>query len=75
MQLVKQTVDMGIFRQQHHPIGIPVQPGKGMKGAFLPGLLIITQHKICQGPREPGAGGMDQHSRRLIHRQNMFIFI
>ena len=32
---------MGIFRDEDHPEGVPVQPGQGMEGAFLarPGVV------------------------------------
>ena len=66
---------MGVLCQQYHPKGIPVQPGHGMEGTPLPGFLIVSRHKICQRTLIFRPGGMNQHPRRLVHRQQPFIFI
>ena len=73
--LLQKGMHMGIFRQQHNAEGIPIQPGHRMEGAFLARLLIVTHHKIGQRSVEFAPGRVDQHSRRLVHRQNMFVLI
>ena len=69
------AVDMGVLRQQHHAEGIPIQPCHGMERGILTGLLIITQHKIGQCAVILRPGRVDQHTGRLIHRQNMVILV
>ena len=66
---------MGIFRQQHDAEGVPIQPGHGVKGAALPGFLVISGDIICQRPRIFRPGGVNQHPGRLLHRQNSVILI
>ena len=73
--ILQKAVNMGVFRQQHDAEGIPIQPGHGMKGAVLPGFLIVSGNKIRQRPRILRPGGMNQHPGRLVHRQNRVIFI
>ena len=66
---------VGGLRDQHHAEGVPVQPRHGMKGAFLPGPLVIAHHRVGQRPGVPAAGGVDEDPRSLVHRQNVFILI
>ena len=66
---------MGVFRKQHNAEGIPVQSGDRMKGAFLSGTLIVTDDPIGQGTCQTGTGRVDQHAGRLVHHQNVVIFI
>ena len=66
---------MGILRQQHHPEGVPIQPGHGVKGAALTGLLVIPRHEIGQRPLIFRPGWVDQHPRGLVHRQEPVILI
>ena len=73
--LVEQAVDMGVFGNQNHPKGIPIQPGHRVEGTLLPRAAVVPRHPIGQRPGVPAPGGVDQHPRRLIHRQNVFILI
>ena len=68
-------MDMGIFGQQHHPEGIPVQSGQRVEGGILAGFSVVAQDQIGQSAGKPAPGGVDQHPGRFIHCQQVFVFV
>ena len=68
-------MNKGVLGQQHNSKGVPVQPGDGMKSAVLPGTAVIARHQIGQCSGIAHAGWMNQHSGRLVHRQQVPILI
>lgn len=75
MRLLQQGVNVSIFGNQHHPEGVPIQPGQGMKGGALAGLLIISGNEIGQCPFVFCPGGMNEHSAGFVHSQQPFILV
>ena len=71
----QKVVNVGIFCQQHHAEGIPVQSGHRVKGAVLAGFFVVTQNEVCQCAGIDCPGGVDQHPRRLVHAQNVRVFV
>ena len=70
----------GVFGESgfgHHQDsgGIPVQPVQRMDAAVLSGPAEIPSHGLDQGIPGARPGGMDQHPCRLVHHQQILIFI
>jgi len=70
---LEQGMDMAALCQQHHPEGIPVQPGQGVKRRCLIGCAVIALNIVGQSSGVSGLGRVDQHARGLIHRQKIGI--
>ena len=75
MELIQQGVDMGVFRHEHHAVGVPVQTGDGVAGAALPCGAVVALDIIGKGAGQLRPGGVHQQPRRLIHSQQMGILI
>ena len=75
LRQLEKAVDMGIFRQQDDAEGIPIQPGQRMECRLLAGFPVVSSHEIGQGTVKTAPGRMNEHSRGLIHRQQVFILV
>ena len=75
LRRLHQGVGMGMLRQQHDAEGVPVQSGHRMKGALLARPVIVSHHIIGQSSVKPAPGRVNQHSRRLFHRDQMVILV
>ena len=71
----RQAANNALIGKQNDADGIPVKPCNGVKCTALPGALIVADDTIGQGAGQPGAGGVNEHSRRLIHYQDMIILV
>jgi hypothetical protein len=43
---LQQTVDVGVFRQQHDAECVPIQPGHRMKSGLLSGFSVMSHNQI-----------------------------
>ena len=65
----------GVFGEDPHSHGVPVQPGQDVYRAGLARAAVVAQQIVGQGAGLPGEAGVDQDARRLVQGDEARVLI